>query len=132
MFNITKLNANNLITWRLQIRALLEAHELHCFISDDDKTPPATADSATAKDQPNPAFQTLYRTYGKPSRGHVKQVRQQLKQSTKGSKTINEYMPGIIDKSNQLALLGAPLDHENLLHFITESLGEDLGPIAVI
>lgn len=56
MSNITKLTPNNFITWRLQIRALHEAHEIRCFITDEDQTPPATITTATATNEPNPKF----------------------------------------------------------------------------
>ncbi|XP_010474349.1 PREDICTED: uncharacterized protein LOC104753857 [Camelina sativa] len=161
MSNITKLTPTNFITWRLQIRSLLEAHELHCFIADEDKTPPETITTATAADQPNPNFaawkrqdkllfsallgslslpvqaivarattsgdiwRTLTNTYGKPSRSHVRQIKDQFKESSKGTKTVSEYMRGIIDKSDHLALLGDPLPHEDLLDYITSGLGED-------
>jgi len=161
MSNVTKLTPSNFITWRIQVRALLEAHELHCFISEDDQTPPATISTTENSNEPNPNFaawkrqdkllfssllgslavavqpivarsttsreiwETLHRTYGKPTRGHVKQIKQQLKQISKGNKTINDYMRSIIDKSDQLALLGAPYDHEDLLDIITDGLGED-------
>lgn len=56
-------------------------------------------------------WSTLERTYGHPTRGHIKQLKNQLKHAQKGSKSIDEYMRGIRGKSNQLALLGKPLDH---------------------
>lgn len=37
----------------------------------------------------------LSMTYAKPSRGHVKQLRQQLHNLKKGSKSINEYFQGL-------------------------------------
>ncbi|XP_010513790.1 PREDICTED: uncharacterized protein LOC104789848 [Camelina sativa] len=40
-------------------------------------------------------WSTLADTYGKPSRGHVQQVRDQLKAWTKGSRTIDEYLQGL-------------------------------------
>ena len=36
-------------------------------------------------------WSTLTLTYAKPSRGHIQQIRQQLKTWTKGTKSINEY-----------------------------------------
>ncbi|CAL9220625.1 unnamed protein product [Arabidopsis halleri] len=68
---------------------------------------------------------TLSNTYGKPSRGHVKQLKQQLKRCTKGTQSVTEYMRGIFAKADQLALLGSPLDHEDLLDTITGGLGDD-------
>ncbi|XP_010495906.1 PREDICTED: uncharacterized protein LOC104773055 [Camelina sativa] len=137
MANITKLTPNNFITWRLQIRSLLEAHDLHVFISDEDNTPAETITTATAETQPNPNLAawkrqdkllfsaTLSSTYGKSSRGHIRQIRDQLKDISKGNKYIHDYMRDIIDKSDKLALLDAPLPHEDLLDYITSGLGED-------
>lgn len=53
MSGITKLTSANYITWLLQVRALLDPHELHCFIAEMDQTPPAkvTVDGVT-KDNP--------------------------------------------------------------------------------
>ncbi|CAL9241398.1 unnamed protein product [Arabidopsis halleri] len=161
MSNITKLTQNNYITWRLQIRSLLEAHELHVFIGEDDLTPPPTITIDNNANQTNPKFtawirqdkllfsailgslslpvqalvaratttrgmwETLHRTYGNASRGHIKIIKDQIKASTKGSKSIIEYMRGILEKSDQLALLGAPLPHEDLLEHITDGLGDN-------
>lgn len=82
---------------------------------------PIVARSTTSRE----IWETFHRTYGKPTRGHVKQIKQQLKQISKGNNTINDYMRSIIDKSDQLALLCAPYDHEDLLDIITDGLGED-------
>ena len=56
---------------------------------------------------------TLNSTYAKPTRRHINQVRQQLDNLTKGTKSINEYFPGLTMRFNQLALLGKPMDHED-------------------
>lgn len=161
MSNITKLTPSNFITWRLQISSLLEAHELHWFIIDEDRTPPEMITPTTGEPTTNPDFtawnrqdkllyssligslslavqpivarattsreiwQTVHRTYGNPSRGHIKQLKQQLKNITKGDQSIHEYMRTIINKTDQLALLGAALPHEDLLDVVTEGLGED-------
>ncbi|KAG7589765.1 GAG-pre-integrase domain [Arabidopsis suecica] len=157
MSGITKLTATNFLTWRLQVRALLEAHELHGFISDEDLTPQQQITNAEGAAATNPAYTiwkrqdrmlyssligtltlniqpmvaralttrdiwlTLSNTYGKPSRGHVKQ----LKRCTKGTQSVTEYMRGIFAKADHLALLGSPLDHEDLLDIITGGLGDD-------
>lgn len=44
-------------------------------------------------------------------------------------KLIKEYIQTIIDKTDQLALLGSPIDHEDLHDIITDGLGEDYRPI---
>lgn len=45
------------------------------------------------------AWNTLASTYGKQTRGHIKQLKQQLRQSIKGCKTVDEYMQLIKTKS---------------------------------
>lgn len=161
MNGITKLTSTNFITWRLQVKALLEAHELHVFVDDTNQTPPETVTDAEGVVTPNPALAVwkrqdrllyssllgtltlniqpvvaratttreiwtlLHNIYGKPSRAHVKQLKQTLKKSNKGTQTIAEYMRGIIAKADELALLGAPLDHEDLLDNITDGLPDD-------
>lgn len=70
-------------------------------------------------------WNTLAATYAKPSRGHILQLRQQLKQWTKGSKTIDEYVQGLTNRFEQLALLAKPLDHEDKIEFLLEGLPED-------
>ncbi|KAG7552793.1 Integrase catalytic core [Arabidopsis thaliana x Arabidopsis arenosa] len=165
MSGITKLTPSNFLTWRLQVRALLEAHELHVFISDEDLSPPQQITNADGVTSTNPAFTiwkrqdrmlyssligtltlniqpmvaraltsrdiwlTLSNTYGNPSRGHINQLKQQLKRITKGTQSITEYMRGILAKTDHLALLGSPLPHEDLLDMITGGLGEDFRAI---
>ena len=160
MSGITKLTATNFLTWRLQVRALLEAHELHGFISDEDLTPPQQVNNAAGVTETNPAFTiwkrqdrmlyssmigiltlniqpmvaralttrdiwlTLSNIYGKPSRGHVRQLKQHLQRSNKGTQSVTKYMRGILAKSDHLALLGSPLPHEDLLDIITNGLGD--------
>lgn len=52
-------------------------------------------------------------TYAKPSRAHIKQLRQQVKAWTKGTMSIDEYVQGFTTHFNQLALLGKPFDIED-------------------
>lgn len=49
----------------------------------------------------------------------------QLKHYTKGDKTIDDYMRGLITRFDQLALLGKPLDHEDKIEFIIDGLPEE-------
>ncbi|KAK2663042.1 hypothetical protein Ddye_001616, partial [Dipteronia dyeriana] len=44
------------------------------------------------------AWITLAYTYAKPTRGHIKQIKDQLKTATKGSQTISDYMQFIKDR----------------------------------
>ncbi|CAA7018700.1 unnamed protein product [Microthlaspi erraticum] len=67
----------------------------------------------------------LSSTYAKPSRGHLKQLKHQIKQWTKGTKSINEYFQGLTTRFDQLALLGKPMDHENQVECVLEGLPDD-------
>lgn len=67
----------------------------------------------------------LASTYAKPSRGHIKQLKQQLKHSVKGSKSIDEYMQLIRAKADALALLGNAVDPEDLTYIIFDGLNDD-------
>lgn len=153
MTNVTKLTATNYIAWSQQIRFLLEGHNLQTFINETDEPPPSvvTVDGLT---KPNPVFanrrrqdrlihsallgalasssqplvscatSSLERTYGRPTRGHLKQLKNQLKNSHKRSQSIDDYMRGIRAKADQFALLEKPLDHEDLIDYVLDGLGD--------
>ncbi|KFK24318.1 hypothetical protein AALP_AAs44684U000100, partial [Arabis alpina] len=70
-------------------------------------------------------WRTLANTYGKPSRGHVKQLTNQLRNLKKGNQSVAEYMRAIITKTDHLALLGAPIPHEDVLDIVTTGLGDE-------
>ncbi|KAL0642716.1 hypothetical protein Bca4012_041006 [Brassica carinata] len=160
MAGINKLTTNNYITWTFQLRALLEAHELHCFIDQAENTPSATV-VTNGVEKLNPLFAPWKRqdimlysailgtlspnvqpivssatttkeiwtvlagTYGTHSRRRIKQIKQELKRSVKGTQTVDEYMKSIIKTADELAVLGAPVEHEDLLDIITDGLGDD-------
>lgn len=91
-----------------------------------DTVQPLVSMSKTSSD----VWNVLAATYNKPSRGHIQQVKLQLKQWTKGSKTIDEYVQGFITRFDQLALLGKPIDREDQLEFILGGLPEDYKSIS--
>ena len=64
-------------------------------------------------------------TYGTHSRRRIKQIKQELKRSVKGTQTVDEYMKSIIKTADELAVLGSPVEHEDLLDIITDGLGDD-------
>uniref|UniRef100_A0A1J3HB84 Retrovirus-related Pol polyprotein from transposon TNT 1-94 n=1 Tax=Noccaea caerulescens TaxID=107243 RepID=A0A1J3HB84_NOCCA len=70
-------------------------------------------------------WSTLSATYAKPSRGHFKQLKQQIKQWTKGTKSITEYYQGLTTRFDQLALLGKAMDLEDQIEFLLEGLPEE-------
>lgn len=59
-----------------------------------------------------------------PTKGHIKQLKYQIKSCVKGTKTISEYIWLIKTKSDELALLEKPIDAEDLIEQILTSLSE--------
>ena len=70
----------------------------------------------------------LATTFGNPTRGHIRQLKHQIKSCTKGTKTISEYLRTIKAKADDLALLGKPMDPEDLTEQILAGLGEEYKP----
>ncbi|XP_019058276.1 PREDICTED: uncharacterized protein LOC109116754 [Tarenaya hassleriana] len=79
----------------------------------------ATSSSSAA------AWKSLADTYGRSSHGHVKQIKEQLRRHNKGAKSIDEYMRFFKIKADELALLGKPMDHEDLVDLILVGLGDE-------
>ncbi|RVW71302.1 Retrovirus-related Pol polyprotein from transposon RE1 [Vitis vinifera] len=71
------------------------------------------------------AWQILANTYARPSRGHIKQLKDHLKNITKGSQSITDYMQSIKTRADELAALGKPLDQEDLIEKVLEGLDEN-------
>ncbi|CAA7029995.1 unnamed protein product [Microthlaspi erraticum] len=70
-------------------------------------------------------WETLAATYAKPSRGHIKQLKYQIKQWKKGTKTIDEYLLGLTTRFDQLVLLGKVIDLEDQIEFVLEGIPEE-------
>lgn len=70
-------------------------------------------------------WQTLANTYAKPSRGHIKQLRDQVRAWKKDNKSIDTYIQGLTTRFDQLALLGKPFDHEDQIDAILAGLPEE-------
>ena len=61
-------------------------------------------------------------TINKISRGHIKQKKHQLKAISKGSSSVTEYMHSIKSIADDLASMGKPLDHEDLIDRVLDGL----------
>ncbi|XP_010507647.1 PREDICTED: uncharacterized protein LOC104784298 [Camelina sativa] len=68
---------------------------------------------------------TLAETYTQPSRGHVQQLRDQLRLWKKADRTIDEYFQGLTTHFDTLANLGKPMDHEDQIELILDGLPDD-------
>lgn len=70
----------------------------------------------------------LLTTFENPTPWHIFQLKYQIKNCTKRTKTISEYLRIIKAKADELALLGKPLDPEDLTEQILAGLSEDYKP----
>ncbi|XP_034690542.1 disease resistance protein RPM1-like [Vitis riparia] len=61
----------------------------------------------------------------KPSHGRIKQAQSQLKLITKGSDSVTSFMQSIKAKADELALLGALLNAEDLIDKTLDGLGDE-------
>ncbi|XP_010518622.1 PREDICTED: uncharacterized protein LOC104793898 [Camelina sativa] len=75
-------------------------------------------------------WEALASTFAQHSRGHVQGIKTQIKVWTKGIKTIDEYIRGLVIRFDELAALGKPMDHEDQIEKILEGLPEDFKPVA--
>lgn len=70
-------------------------------------------------------WEELTSTFSKPSRGHILQLRQQIKCWKKGTKTVSEYFKGLTTRFDQLALLESPYAREDQIDFVLGGLTAD-------
>ena len=70
----------------------------------------------------------LAQTFGNPTRGHIRQLKNQVNKSTKGTKSISEYLRIIKSKTDELAELGKPMDPEDITENVLAGLPEDYKP----
>jgi hypothetical protein len=82
---------------------------------------PFVARSTTSQE----AWTILANTYAKPSQGRIKQVEAIFKNSTKGNLNIIDFLQSVKARADELAILGAPIDEEDLTEKILDELEED-------
>ena len=75
------------------------------------------------------AWDILANTYAKPSRGHIKQLKAQLNNISKGSLSIEDFMAKIKRTVNELALLGTHIPQEDVTDRILEGLDDNYNDI---
>ncbi|KAA8529492.1 hypothetical protein F0562_033709 [Nyssa sinensis] len=71
------------------------------------------------------AWLILANIYAKPSRGRIKQIKNQIKNLTKGSQSVTEFLQSVKCQADELAILGAPMDEDDLTDKILDGLGDD-------
>lgn len=61
----------------------------------------------------------------KPSRGHIKQLKHQLKHWKKCTESIDEYHQVRTTRYDQLFIFGTIIEHEDHIDFILEGFSDD-------
>ena len=87
-------------------------------------SPPIISFVARAKTSKE-SWTILDDTYAKPSRGCIKQVKALLKNSAKGTQSITDFLHSIKARADELALLGAPIDDDDLTERICDEMDDD-------
>lgn len=75
-------------------------------------------------------WNTLALTYGKPSCGRITQLKTQLRNPVKGFQSITEFMQFIKSKADELALMNAAMDGEDLTIKVLQGLDDDYKELA--
>ncbi|XP_010473833.1 PREDICTED: uncharacterized protein LOC104753255 [Camelina sativa] len=70
-------------------------------------------------------FRAMVKIYAKPSRGHVRQLKDQLNVLNKGNNTIDEYLRSLTTKFDTFASLEAPIPHDDKIEHILDGLPEE-------
>ena len=84
------------------------------------------ASAQTARD----ACIALANTYAKPSRGHILHLKGVLTNVVKGTQTVTEYMQHVKSIADELAMLDAPENSEDLTVKILNGLGDEFRDIS--
>ena len=89
---------------------------------------PFIASAKTAND----AWTALANTYAKPSRGHIMHLKGVLTNISKGSQSITEFLQHAKSIADELAMLDAPENSEDLTVKILNGLGDEFKDISVV
>ncbi|KAI9186972.1 hypothetical protein LWI28_022943 [Acer negundo] len=78
------------------------------------------------------AWVALANTYAKPSRGHIMHLKGVLTNITKGTQSITKYMQQAKSVADELAMLDAPENPEDLTVKILNGLGDEFKDISSV
>ncbi|PNX80561.1 hypothetical protein L195_g036565 [Trifolium pratense] len=146
-----KLTNSNFPAWSVQFNALLVGYDLIGYV-DGTNTSPATTDATYTRwkrqDQlilhaiissvdasiitmlgnvknSKQAWDTLTKMFASKTRSRIMHLKERLSRSTKGSKSIAEYLHGIKALSDELAIISSPVDDVDLVIHTLNGLGTE-------
>ncbi|XP_019084351.1 PREDICTED: uncharacterized protein LOC104709770 [Camelina sativa] len=139
MSNVTKLTASNFLMWNRQVHALLAGYGLVGYLDGTTVAPDATVLQGEAS-IPNPEYNlwepqdqlivaSLLGAISTEIQPMLSKLREQIKQWRKGSRTVDEYVQGLVVRFDQLATLGKPYEHEEQIEYLLGGLPEYYKPL---
>jgi len=147
-----KLTSNDFPTWHVQFNALLVGYDLIGYVDGTKPSPTSTTDATYTRwkrqDQlilhaiissvdasvitmlgnvktSKQAWDILTKMFASKTRARIMHLKERLSRSTKGSKSISEYLHGIKALSDELAIINSPLDDVDLVIHTLNGLGNE-------
>ncbi|KAJ1443875.1 gag-polypeptide of LTR copia-type [Sesbania bispinosa] len=149
--NSIKLTGSNFPAWKIQLDALLIGYDLvgfvdgtntcptpnhqdynyrcrqdqlilHAIISSVDQNVITLLSNVKSSKQ---AWDTLNKMFASKTRARIMYLKERLSRSTKGSKTMSQYLHDIKSLADELAVINCPLDDDDIVIHILNSLGTD-------
>lgn len=71
----------------------------------------------------------LTKTYAPPSRGHIKQLKDQFHRTVKGNRSTTEFMQAVKACADQLVALGQNVEHQDLIDKVLLGLDESYNSV---
>ncbi|WVZ23444.1 hypothetical protein V8G54_001988 [Vigna mungo] len=149
---VTKLLPSNYLTWKLQVEALLDGYDLLKYPDGSFPASPMIISTTGVPPTPNPdrliygallttlspevtslvsqtttshdLWTLLQRTYAKASRSHLKQLKERLHTTSKGTQSITTYMHSLKQTADLLASLGSPVSVEDMTDHVLRGLDD--------
>ncbi|KAL6321984.1 hypothetical protein AAG906_035903 [Vitis piasezkii] len=144
-----KLTSSNYLSWKIQFETLFIGYDLLGYIDGSKPCPPKTLTTNNIRQDQlilnaligslsptiisfiahantsHEAWTILANTYAKPSRGRIKQVKNLLKNPSKGTMTVTDFLHYVKARTDELAILGALMEEEDLTEKILDGLGDE-------
>ena len=152
----TKLNSTNFPAWMVQFTSLLIGYDLFGFV-DGTKPSPATTHAdynywvrqdklilhailssvdasiitmlGNVKNSKQ-AWDVLHKMFASKTRARAMHLKERLTRSSKGSKSVSEYLQGIKMISDELAIINKPIDDDDLVIHALNGLGSEFKEVS--
>ncbi|KAA8540491.1 hypothetical protein F0562_024590 [Nyssa sinensis] len=133
LFVSVKLDGTNYLNWTTQFIPILRSHDLLGIV---DGSKPCPVQFVTDdKDKPTSVvttdylvWNTLSNRFAPHSRSRISHLKRQLQTLNQSNKTCTDYLLTAKNWSNQLAVVGKPVDEEDLISYVVGGLNSAYHP----